>query len=78
MPLNQDAGKFKLKIAQTVRNVVANAVGFLKPDVYFGFFIVAIFLSLFLKTSIGFYILCAVFIVLYFTERIIKITNKPK
>ena len=78
MGISNQVQKAKLQISTVIQNVVNVTTSFLKPDVYFGFFLVLVFISLIFKQLTGFYIVVSVFILCYFTERIVKLIYKSK
>ena len=65
----------KVRVSEKVRNFVANTFNFLRPDVYFGIFLIASLVLAYFN-SWGFYIVFGIFILLYFCERIIKLLQK--
>jgi hypothetical protein len=72
MPIALNNSKPKIKLIQRARDIVNTTVNLLKPDIFFGVFII---LSLF-KQPLGFYLVFIVFIIAYFSERIIKMLKK--
>jgi hypothetical protein len=72
MPIALNNSKPKIKLIQRARDIVNTTVNLLKPDIFFGVFIV---LSLF-KQPLGFYLVFIIFIIAYFSERIIKMLKK--
>jgi len=65
----------KKHIGEAVRNILANTFNFLRPDVYFGLFLICAIGFAFIN-SWGFYICFSVFLICYFAERIIKLLKK--
>ena len=69
--------KPKIKIIQSVRNIVNTTVNLLKPDIFFGIFLLVEIILVSLKqNNWGFDIVFGIFIICYFSERIIKLIKK--
>ena len=67
----------RIPIATKVRNLTAQALSYLRPEIILGIFLVsAIFLAFFQITAIGFYITFSIFIIGYFCERIQRIPKR--
>jgi membrane protein implicated in regulation of membrane protease activity len=76
MPLsftNQPKISFFKVFGSKIRNTFLQIFAFLRPDVFFGIFLLAAIIVAFVKINWGFYVSFSVFIVLYFIERISKI-----
>lgn len=69
--------KPNIKLIQRVRNIVNTTVNLLKPDIFFGIFLlVEIILVLLKQNNWGFDIVFGIFIIVYFIERIVKLLQK--
>ena len=66
----------KIPIKNKLRSLIGNTVSYFRPEVFLGVLLVFSAILAFLKSATGFYIICGVFIVGYFSERIIRILRK--
>ena len=80
MPLNYEKPNIKeIPIIQKVGNLFLRLVALIRPETILGIFlIVAILLSFLQIQSIGFYIVFGIFVIGYFSERIVITVWKRK
>ena len=77
MGISLNNNKPKIKLIQRARNIVNTTINLLKPDTYFGIFIIVeIVLVLLKQNNWGFNIVFGIFIIAYFVERIVKLLQK--
>jgi hypothetical protein len=77
MGISANTSKPKIKLIQRARDIVNTTVNLLKPDMFFGIFLlVEITLVALRQNNWGFDIVFGVFIICYFIERIIKFFKK--
>ena len=77
MGISINNSKPKIKLIQKARNIVNTTINLLKPDIFFGIFLlVEIILVLLKQNNWGFDIVFGIFIIAYFVERIVKLLQK--